>query len=1380
MVSRQLNNTISCRRCQLEVTRKYNIGVDIGNTSVGWAVVETSTQKIIRKGNKKLWGVRLFEEANTAAKRRDFRSTRRRYDRRRYRIKLLQEEFSSGIKKVDENFFTKLKESFYHDSDIHNKTIFLSEQERKQVREYHKQYKTIYHLREALMKEDRPFDIRLVYLAIHHIIKYRGNFLYSGDSFQVEDLNIPMKLKDILEQIEDGLNLVNVSPADIDFLKLEEILLKPSKNDRKIKIQEELKDVFPKSFINEFIKMINGNKFNFAKMLDIELEEKVELSFKSTDYDDNYDKYEKILNEQIELLESLKELYDMLFLKQIFKGSKNASISSYMVEKYKKHEQDLKYLKDLLKVDRTVYNKIFRTKDKKGKIELCVYDQYINNTLTNAEFIKKIDKYLPHVLEKLTDRTLLDQYTLNVKNRMLNGEFMPRITEKENGKYPYQLNRDELIKIIEKQGKYYPFLLEKYDGKTYRIVRLLEFRIPYYVGPLTTDKKSPFAWMIRKDENTKINPYNFDEIIDKEQTAEKFIKKMISHCTYILKEKAMPTNSILYSKFKVMNELKQISVNGIRLDYKMQRQIYEELFLKNNKIITDNVFKHYLNNCKDFKMYSNGIYDVKGYSADNKFANDMKSYIDFFGEDGVFAGTNYNVEDAEKLIEWITIFEDKDILESKVRREYPLLSDGKINKILKKKYSGWGSLSNKLLTEKYYVDKESGNLKSIMDLMEETNKNFMQILNDEEYKFQDMIAGFNQTEDIKRIDYSLVENLATSPSTKRGIYQSLKVIDEIIKYMGYQPESIVIEMARSNDKKMRKDDRKSFLTKLYKNMKGEIDNYNQLIDELGNYDQYKMEKISPEKLFLYFIQEGKSLYSGIPLNIEDLESYEVDHIIPQTLIKDDSIDNKALVLQEENQRKAANYVLPKEYREKYMQEWWKHLLDKKLISQKKYFNLRRSYYRDEDIAGFIQRQLVETRQITKHVANILHDLYKDTKIVYLKANLSHNYREKYKLYKFREINDYHHAHDAYLAAVLGEYKEKYLKKKVDFEKIKELNDILRTRKDYKSLKYGYVINSLDDTLNSVINRVIPDEFDEETGELLEKKIDFDVSRFNKIVENTLYQNDILISKKTEIKTGEFYNQTKNKKGAVVKNPVKLKKNLPTKLYGSYTSLNPAYAVMIEYTKKNNRERRLVGIPTYILVQEKNNPDIKIEYIKGMLKLQAKERVEIVSKPIPFYSLLNWNGKICYLTGASDKIEVCNAKEFHFSKEFMIKHKESLHKLFNQRGLVIEAEKYESDLDDIITYIVEKLEKEYQLYQDKVLQLKEMIHFSNLHLLTLEQKEKTIIELMCLLKCDSQVANFKFLSDKYSSAFGKKNSRIIMNASIITKSSSGIKEISYEL
>ena len=135
-----------------------------------------------------------------------------------------------------------------------------------------------------------------------------------------------------------------------------------------------------------------------------------------------------------------------------------------------------------------------------------------------------------------------------------------------------------------------------------------------------------------------------------------------------------------------------------------------------------------------------------------------------------------------------------------------------------------------------------------------------------------------------------------------------------------------------------------------------------------------------------------------PLDITKLDNYDVDHILPQTLIKDDSIDNKALVLQEENRSKRANLTVPKAYQDK-CHIWWKHLQDIGLISNKKYNNLMRTTFNDKDIEGFINRQLVETRQITKHVANIISNLYEDTKVIYLKANISHNYRERFKLYK---------------------------------------------------------------------------------------------------------------------------------------------------------------------------------------------------------------------------------------------------------------------------------------------------------------------------------------------------------------------------------------------
>lgn len=75
----------------------------------------------------------------------------------------------------------------------------------------------------------------------------------------------------------------------------------------------------------------------------------------------------------------------------------------------------------------------------------------------------------------------------------------------------------------------------------------------------------------------------------------------------------------------------------------------------------------------------------------------------------------------------------------------------------------------------------------------------------------------------------------------------------------------------------------------------------------------------------------------------------------------------------------------------------------------------------------------------------------------------------------------------------------------------------------------------------------------------------------------------MISKKVEYKSGEFYNQTKQRKGS---KGVSLKENLSTKLYGSYTSLNPAYAVMVTYLNKGKETKKIVGMPIYILTTSK--------------------------------------------------------------------------------------------------------------------------------------------------------------------------------------------------
>ena len=44
---------------------KYSIGLDIGTTSVGWAVIDDN-YNLLKKKKKNMFGVYLFEEADTA------------------------------------------------------------------------------------------------------------------------------------------------------------------------------------------------------------------------------------------------------------------------------------------------------------------------------------------------------------------------------------------------------------------------------------------------------------------------------------------------------------------------------------------------------------------------------------------------------------------------------------------------------------------------------------------------------------------------------------------------------------------------------------------------------------------------------------------------------------------------------------------------------------------------------------------------------------------------------------------------------------------------------------------------------------------------------------------------------------------------------------------------------------------------------------------------------------------------------------------------------------------------------------------------------------------------------------------------------------------
>ncbi len=57
-----------------------------------------------------------------------------------------------------------------------------------------------------------------------------------------------------------------------------------------------------------------------------------------------------------------------------------------------------------------------------------------------------------------------------------------------------------------------------------------------------------------------MTPWNFEEKVNVEKSAEKFIEKMTSKCTYLKNEDVLPMSSLIYEKYMVLNEINKLKI----------------------------------------------------------------------------------------------------------------------------------------------------------------------------------------------------------------------------------------------------------------------------------------------------------------------------------------------------------------------------------------------------------------------------------------------------------------------------------------------------------------------------------------------------------------------------------------------------------------------------------------------------------------------------------------------------------------------------------------------------------------------------------------------------------------------------------------------------
>ena len=1213
----------------------YFLGIDIGTNSIGYAATD-SEYTLKKLHGEPVWGVHLFDSALTCSERRTFRTARRRLERRKQRIRLLRELMAEEIYKKDPDFFIRQDKSALYAEDCGERYSLFNDPSYTD-KQYHEQYPTIHHLICDLMENTAEHDVRLVYLACAWLIAHRGHFLSDISMDNIEAASdfseVYSGLTDMLVRRAGG----NVSlPWTLSEANLLGNILKQQTGITKKK-REASQLLFggkaPKYSeeyllnIDSMLGLMCGGKVSAEELFDNEDYDDIE-SF-SLDSDD--EKLAEIigrLGEDGEVIRRLKEVFDWSQLAASLEGA--SSVSDAKVKIYKQHRKDLALLKRVIrKYAPDQYDSVFRSTDKENYVSYSYHTDNPDVKKIPAEkFCKFIGKILKDITPDAEDAALFEDMLSRVDAKT----FMPKQKKPENRVIPHQLYLYELKKILENAAHYLPFLSEKDDdGQSVadKIISVFSFRVPYYVGPLNAG--SPYAWLKRKAEG-KIYPWNFSRLVDEDQSEQEFIRRMVNRCTYIPSADVLPKESLLYHRYTVLNEINNIKIDGQPISVEQKQEIYNKLFMCRRRV----TYKALV----DFLLSRNIMTaGQKLEGIDEQIKSDLKPYHDFAR---LLSSGILNEEQAEEIILRLTCTDEKQRFVRWLRQRHPELCDEDVKYISGLKYKDFGRLSREFLGGIAGTGKDSatGEAFTVISAMWNTNENLMRLMSGR-YTFADTVNKLRREyydANPATLDERL-DKMYVPTSVRRPIKRALEIAKEVAKAMGAAPARIFVEMPRGNTR----DDSKAKRTKTRREQIAELysgcdsQEVRLLQEQLEALGEAADTRLRGDKLFLYFMQFGRCAYSGQAIDIGELagKAYDIEHIYPRSLVKDDSIhNNKVLVLSELNGLKSDTYPVPADIRSK-MAPVWEHWHKTGTISDEKYKRLTRSTgFTEEEKRDFINRQLVETSQASKAVAELLKERYPETDIVYVKSSQTSDFRKGFGLIKSRTFNDLHHAKDAYICIVAGNaYYMRFTRFGFDTNQKYSLNTDAIFGSDPRSIrgiKY------------------------------------WDGTRTIEKVKNTLSKNNAHCTKYAFCRNGGFFDQLPYPKAAGL---IPRKANLPPEKYGGYNKPSISFFVLVKYACGNKSSAMI--LPVELLHRD--------EMLRGTADAEryAQRRIEAITgkkardigfplglRPIKINTVLSFDGFRFTLSGVSNGGKCLIAAPFMMfsasrSTEAYIKHLEKL-------------------------------------------------------------------------------------------------------------------------
>lgn len=562
---------------------------------------------------------------------------------------------------------------------------------------------------------------------------------------------------------------------------------------------------------------------------------------------------------------------------------------------------------------------------------------------------------------------------------------------------------DEFERIWETQSEFHPEL-------TPQLKKIVRDVVIFYQRPLKSQKGL-----------ISLCEFENREVAVSDEDGRKKIKKVGL--------RACPKSSPVFQEFKIWQRLNDLKVNGRFLDLEMKETLFEELNIR-GRLSDKDVLKILFKNYKDLSL---NFKEVEG--------NDTQAAL-FRAYSKIIANSGHDEYDFSKMPASESLHVVKEIFGSLgFRTDYLMLESSSEEYCLEKQpmfrlwhllysFEGDKSLSgNDKLIHKLMdltgMDADSARILASVTFPSEygslSTKAMRKILaylkDGNEYSLACEYAGYRHSaksltkEELDNKIYKdrlelLPKGSLRNPIVEKILNQMVNVVNEVIDVYG-KPDEIRIELARELKKSA--NERKEMSETIARSTK-DHENYRKILKEEFGVMEPSRNDIIRYRLYLELKDNGfHTLYSNTYIPQEKLftKEFDVEHIIPQAKLFDDSFSNKTLEARQVNIEKsnltAFDFVSDK-YGERILSEYEsrvEHLFKIKAISQTKRNKL---LMKEADIPqGFIERDLRETQYIAKKAKVMLEDVVRS--VVSTTGSVTDRLREDWQLIDvMKELN----------------------------------------------------------------------------------------------------------------------------------------------------------------------------------------------------------------------------------------------------------------------------------------------------------------------------------------------------------------------------------------